>query len=138
MKESPEICIALHCAFQSGACVFDSQCFAALQVNSEQIHTYNLFLKNLILNKPLPPSHSSFFFHCIDLLCMKTKYFFANFRFQRKWMIFEIKHEITTIDILRFWIIVIPVKLENVTELIRIYKIYIDHIKIRFVQYCSY
>ena len=83
MKESPEICIALHCAFQSGACVFDSQCFAALQVNSEQIHTYNLFIKNLILNKPLPLSFF-IFFHCIDFLCMKTKYVFANFRFQRK------------------------------------------------------
>ena len=79
MKESPEICIALHCAFQSGACVFDSQCFAALQVNSEQIHTYNLFLKNLILNKPLPPSHSSFFVHGIEELCTKNKILFCEF-----------------------------------------------------------
>jgi len=30
-KASPEICIALHCGLQSGACILDSTCFSALQ-----------------------------------------------------------------------------------------------------------
>ena len=70
-----------------------------------------------------PPLAFFIFFHCIEELCMKNKILFANFRFRRKWIIFEIKDEITKIDILTFWIIVISVKLENVTELIRFYKI---------------
>ena len=60
MKESPEICIALHCAFQSGACVFDSQCFAALQVNSEPMHT--IYLSKILFSTNHPPPLSFFIF----------------------------------------------------------------------------
>ena len=68
-------------------------------------NSYYLFLKKMILNKPLPSTHSSFWFHCIEL-CMKNKIlqlFLRILDFKWNEYFFE-KHEIKKEESLRFWI----------------------------------